>query len=80
MVSVWHWQSNLPADDEKILVFSEWTDVLDLLQIRLEAEGIGHVRLDGKVNKPEERAKVIERFEQEPNTPVFLVHTAMLTG
>ncbi|WP_019876312.1 DEAD/DEAH box helicase [Sporichthya polymorpha] len=53
----------------RTLVFSQFTRLLDLVEARLDAEGIEHVRLDGTTRR---RAEVIERFKTG-SAPVFLI-------
>ncbi|MCB9666465.1 MAG: DEAD/DEAH box helicase [Alphaproteobacteria bacterium] len=60
----------LVVDDHKVLVFSQWTSLLDRVQPRLEALGIPWVRLDGSTR---DRAAVVDRFQADDGPPVFLI-------
>ena len=58
------------ADGHKALVFSQWTSLLDLVEPRLTASGLGFVRLDGSTR---DRGEVVARFQAESGPPVFLI-------
>ncbi len=55
----------------KVLLFSQFTSMLDLLRQRLEREGIAYYRLQGST-KQSERARLVEAFNTD-KTPVFLI-------
>ncbi|CAE7435215.1 brm [Symbiodinium natans] len=57
--------------DHKVLIFSQFTSALDVLQDYLEWKKIGFVRIDGQVSYAERLAR-LKRFELEP-VPVFLL-------
>jgi hypothetical protein len=57
--------------ETKIVVFSQWLRMHELLHRRLEAKGIGHVLFHGGVPS-EERGELIRRFREEPACRVFL--------
>lgn len=59
------------AGDQKVVVFSQFAEAIKLASKRLEAKGIDHGILIGEV-KAEERAKNIDRFQNDPNCKVFL--------
>jgi superfamily II DNA or RNA helicase len=56
-------------EGHKALVFSQFTGLLDLVETRLNSEGLVYTRLDGKTK---DRAKRVERF-REPDCGVFLI-------
>ena len=60
-------------DGHRILLFSQFTGMLDILEKALEQEEIAFYRLDGQT-PPKERQRLVEGFQrQEPGTPsVFL--------
>lgn len=60
----------LVCDDHKALVFSQWTSLLDRVQVRLDKLGIDYVRLDGTTR---DRQAVIDRFQSKDGPPVFLL-------
>ena len=55
----------------KVLLFSQFTSMLELLAGRLDKEGIRYYRLQGSTPK-EERARLVEAFNAD-STPVFLI-------
>jgi superfamily II DNA or RNA helicase len=57
-------------EDHKALVFSQWTGLLDRVELRLRKLGIDWVRLDGSTR---DRQKVIDRFQSDDGPPVFLL-------
>lgn len=59
----------LISEDRKVLVFSQFTSMLDLIEPRLRAEKIEFVRLSGDT---EDRATPVRRF-QNGDVPLFLI-------
>lgn len=55
----------------KILLFSQFTSMLDLLRARMEQDKIRYYLLTGSTSK-EERMELVSRFNQD-DTPVFLI-------
>lgn len=55
----------------KVIIFSEWISMLHLIGKLLQDMGVGFVRLSGKV-AVKHRGKLIEKFEKDPHTKVFL--------
>ena len=62
---------NAIGSGHKILVFSQFTSMLDLLQQRLEKEGISYYLLTGSTPK-EKRAEMVEKFNVD-ETSVFCI-------
>jgi len=60
-------------DGHRVLIFSQFTGMLDILGDALEREGVGFYRLDGQTT-PRERQRLVDRFQEEnPSGPsVFL--------
>lgn len=57
----------------KVLVFSQFTRMLDLLADKLTHQGIGFYHFDGKT-PPSERMELVNSFQQEGNTvSLFLI-------
>jgi SNF2 family DNA or RNA helicase len=56
------------------VVFSEWTDTLDLIEIALETENIKFTRLDGR-RSAKQRAAAIWAFQEDPTIQIFLATT-----
>lgn len=62
---------NMVSSGKKILLFSSFTSVLDLLAQRLAQEGIAHYMITGSVDKTQ-RKHYVDSFQQD-DTPVFLI-------
>jgi len=58
------------AEGHKALVFSQWTRLLDLVELPLRAAGIDFARLDGSTR---DRAGVVARFQDPGGPPLMLV-------
>ncbi len=65
--------------DRKVVVFSEWTTMLDLIEPLLKKRKLPFVRLDGSVPQ-KQRAEVVARFQSDPTARVFLSTNAGSTG
>lgn len=59
------------SSDEKILVFSQFTKVLEVIEKRLNEENIPYSYLDGKTSA-KDRVKLVEEFNTN-NNKVFLI-------
>jgi len=66
-------------EGRKIVLFSEWTTMLDLIQPLLEARGMEYVRLDGSVPQ-KKRQELIHRFQTDPDCMLFITTNAGATG
>ncbi len=62
--------AELRAEGHKAIVFSQFTKLLGLLRPRLAEAGIACEYLDGRTV---DRKARVERFQQDPDCPVFLV-------
>jgi SNF2 family DNA or RNA helicase len=62
--------TELREEGAKSLVFSQFTEHLDLVERELKAEGISFVRLDGKTRRRVERVKT---FQEDASVTVFLI-------
>lgn len=58
------------SENHKVLVFSQWTSLLDRVEKRLVALGIDWTRLDGGTR---DRQGVIDKFQSKDGPPVFLL-------
>ncbi|QNR85444.1 DEAD/DEAH box helicase family protein [Pedobacter riviphilus] len=58
------------AGKHKILVFSQFVTMLDLIKKQLESRGIRYEYLTGQTRK---RAEVVSSFQQNADIPVFLI-------
>lgn len=59
------------AGGHKVLLFSQFTSMLSLIEERLKAEGVPYYLLKGSTPK-EERARLVNAFNRD-DTPVFLI-------
>lgn len=65
--------------DRKIVLFSEWTTMLTLIEKQLATLGVKWVRLDGKVPQ-KKRQKLVNEFQNDPNCRLFITTNAGSTG
>jgi len=65
--------------DRKVVLFSEWTQMLDLIEARLHAAGAGFVRLDGKVPQ-KKRQQIVRTFQTDPACRFIIMTNAGSTG
>ncbi len=66
-------------DDRKIVLFSEWTGMLDMIEPLLEAQKLNYVRLDGSV--PQKlRQGLVQQFQGNPDCKLFITTNAGSTG
>ena len=61
---------SLVPGGHRILVFSQWTSLLDLIEPRLEGLGISWLRLDGSTRN---RQDLVDQFQADDGPPVFLL-------
>ena len=54
----------------RVLIFSQFVSMLQLQKAALEAAEIPYCYLDGQTR---ERMKVVDRFQNDPSVPVFLI-------
>ncbi|KAI9206746.1 SNF2 family N-terminal domain-containing protein [Polychytrium aggregatum] len=57
---------------EKTVIFSQWTEMLNLLEAPLQDARFTFVRLDGTMNRSE-RDGVLQRFRNNPDVTIILV-------
>ena len=57
-------------DEHRVLLFSQFTSMLDLLEAQLDEIGMRHCRLDGGTR---DRHGEVRRFATDPGIPVFLI-------
>ncbi len=69
----------LAEPGRKIVLFSEWTSMLDLIEPLIDKSGADYVRLDGSVPQ-KRRHTLVRRFLQEPDCRLFLTTNAGSTG
>ena len=59
------------AGGHKVLIFSQFTSMLDIIEKRLRKEGIQSYMLRGSTPKPE-RQRIVQQFQKD-DTPIFLI-------
>jgi SWI/SNF-related matrix-associated actin-dependent regulator of chromatin subfamily A containing DEAD/H box 1 len=64
----------MKARGDRILLFSFFTMMLDILEVVLDTLGITYMRLDGQT-KVDERQDMIDQFHKEEDITVFLLST-----
>ncbi|KAJ1353212.1 hypothetical protein KIN20_009804 [Parelaphostrongylus tenuis] len=65
------WQAN---KKEKVLIFSQSREMLDIIERKLQNDGYSHLRMDGNTAIGS-RQKKIERFNEDPEIFIFLLTT-----
>src|SRR5262249_2976597 len=66
-------------DGRKVVLFSEWTTMLDMIQPMLKKRKLDYVRLDGSVPQ-KQRQELVHTFQSEPTCRLFLTTNAGSTG
>ena len=66
-------------EGRKIVLFSEWTTMLNLVEPLLDRRAVKYVRLDGSVPQAK-RQGLVHRFQKNPDTKIFLTTNAGSTG
>lgn len=64
----------LQADGHRVLVFSQWTRIMDLLEVLLEDMGLAYLRLDGST-PVKVRQELIDTFNEDSSITIFLLST-----
>ncbi|MBY0528274.1 MAG: DEAD/DEAH box helicase family protein [Gemmataceae bacterium] len=63
----------------KVVLFSEWTTMLDLIEPLIRKRGVEFVRLDGSVPQ-KQREELVHRFQTKPACAMFLTTNAGSVG
>lgn len=66
-------------EDRKIIIFSEWTTMLGLIQPLLDKHDMKYVRLDGSIPQ-KKRQNLVNQFSEQADCRVFLTTNAGSTG
>ncbi len=69
----------MSEEDRKVVLFSEWTTMLNLIEPLLKKKKIDFVRLDGSVPQ-KKRPGLVSRFNKEPGCRFFITTNAGSTG
>jgi len=66
-------------EDRKVVIFSEWTTMLSLIEPLLDRCGMRYVRLDGSVPQ-KKRQQLVAEFRDDPDCRAFITSNAGSTG
>ncbi len=66
-------------EDRKIVLFSEWTGMLNMIEPLLEARKLNYVRLDGSIPQ-KMRQGLVHQFQENPDCKLFITTNAGATG
>jgi superfamily II DNA/RNA helicase len=69
----------IDEEDRKIVLFSEWTTMLSLIEPLLTKRKAGYVRLDGSIPQ-KKRQGLIHQFQKERDCKLFITTNAGATG
>ena len=69
----------IEEEDRKIVLFSEWTTMLNLIEPLLSKRNLSYVRLDGSVPQ-KKRQNLISQFQKERNLKLFITTNAGAIG
>lgn len=69
----------MAEEDRKIVLFSEWTTMLNLIEPILQKLKLSYVRLDGSVPQ-KKRQGLMHRFQNDPDCKLFITTNAGSTG
>uniref|UniRef100_A0A0E0M1S1 Chromatin-remodeling complex ATPase n=1 Tax=Oryza punctata TaxID=4537 RepID=A0A0E0M1S1_ORYPU len=65
----------LLARKHKVLIFSQWTKVLDIIEYYLETKGLQVCRIDGSVKLEERRRQIAEFSDLNSSMNIFVLST-----
>ncbi|KAF8749771.1 SNF2 family N-terminal domain [Rhizoctonia solani] len=68
LLTTWHKE----APEDKIIAYSQWTSMIDLMQILLKKSGFESLRYDGQM-KREEREHALSRFKKQGGPKIILI-------
>ncbi|CAM1511353.1 Fc.00g088660.m01.CDS01 [Cosmosporella sp. VM-42] len=69
-------QATLKKDGSKLVIFSQWTSFLNVIQNQLTAVGIQFTRIDGSMNTTK-RDNAIHALDNDPETRILLASLAV---
>jgi superfamily II DNA or RNA helicase len=72
-------ESLFEEEARKVIVFSEWTTMLDMIEPLLQKRKLAYVRLDGGVPQ-KRRQELVHRFQTDADCRLFLTTNAGSTG
>eukprot|EP00954_Amorphochlora_amoebiformis_P027348 1384979-Amorphochlora_amoeboformis.AAC.1 len=65
---------NLIEEGHRVLIFSQWTSLLDILEFLMDELSIQYLRLDGST-PADERQKLVDLFNMDKTYAVFMLST-----
>ncbi|KAG8683421.1 hypothetical protein FRC08_014294 [Ceratobasidium sp. 394] len=68
LLEQWHRE----APEDKIIAYSQWTSMIDLMQILLKRDGIKTLRFDGQMSRTE-RDRTLSRFKKQGGPKILLI-------
>ncbi|EUC62614.1 SNF2 family amino-terminal protein [Rhizoctonia solani AG-3 Rhs1AP] len=68
LLKTWHKE----APEDKVIAYSQWTSMIDLMQILLRKSGFESLRYDGQM-KREEREETLSRFKKQGGPKILLI-------
>ncbi|RJP32532.1 MAG: helicase [Phycisphaerales bacterium] len=71
--------SLLAEEDRKIVLFSEWTTMLGLIETLIRKHRAEYVRLDGSIPQ-KQRQPLVHKFQRDPSCRLFITTNAGATG
>jgi len=69
----------MAEEDRKIVLFSEWTGMLNMIEPLVKDRNLGYVRLDGAVPQ-KMRQGLVHQFQNDPAYTLFMTTNAGSTG
>jgi hypothetical protein len=69
----------IEEEDRKIVLFSEWTTMLNLIEPLLSKRKLSYIRLDGSIPQ-QKRQGLISQFQKERNCKLFITTNAGAMG
>ncbi|HEV8060113.1 MAG TPA: DEAD/DEAH box helicase [Gemmataceae bacterium] len=66
-------------EGRKVIIFSEWTGMLTMIEPLLTKRGLGYVRLDGSIPQ-KKRPELVHTFQNDAECKLFLTTNAGSTG
>ncbi|KAK0666119.1 putative DNA repair and recombination protein RAD5B [Cercophora samala] len=69
-------QATLKKEGSKVIIFSQWTSFLNIIQRQLDEAGYTYTRIDGSMNATK-RDVAIKALDEDPNTKIMLASLAV---
>lgn len=63
---------DIHQSDHKVLIFSQWTQYLDIIGAQLQTDEVPYFRIDGST-KASDRQQMVQKFQSDEGTRVFLL-------